>query len=369
MVAVVQQLLHGPILGHRHRDARRGEAGLGHPTGHHGPTKGATAGCEHAEGTQHPTKGLEGWRTAAVPEATGSAPLLLLLLSVQGLAQVRADFLTALQGGGIGREAHPQGGEGKGKSTVPQLFLQQVNGLPTPAVAAEDPHRYAPFSFCQHRSQCRHDGCGHMSPQSGGANQQRLTAVNGLAQVFRAAELTVDALHPHARLGDALPQSRGHGGSVAIGAGKQQCHTQGGALLSLAPAAIVIEKAAPALADHGSMPRRHGLDGELLQAIHHVVHLLGHGGHQAVVVEATVFLMETAVGFLQFLRADMGPEKFAAEENPVTILMGQEPAGPAGRGCRTQPQLPMVIWFTHGHPVFRTDHPQWGHRWRRAQVR
>ena len=333
----MQQRLHGAVLGHRHRESRRAEAGLAHPAGHHGAAElaiaAALAGGQHAEGAHHAAQGLHRRVAAALGEAAaGAAPLLAPLLHLQAAAEGGARFLAGFEGGGIGAELHLDRLEGEAEATIPQLAFQQVEGLAAPAEAAEHPHRFGPVAFRQQAAQGRHDRRGGMAPQGGGADQHRITTADRLEQRFRWGELAVDALHAHAGAGHPLGQGIGDGGRVAVGAGEQQRHRQLGPLLRCPPAAVVAEQAAPAFADGGAMAGGDGADRQLVHAVEHHLHLPRHRRHQAVVEVAAVLLGAAAVGLRPGGAAEVGGEELAAHQQAGALLKGHQCPRPAGGG-------------------------------------
>ena len=224
-----------------------------------------------------------------------------------------AGFFDRLDSGGIGTELHPDRIEGEAKTAIAQLALQQIQRFAAPAKAAKYAHRLGPISFGQHRAQGRHDRGGGMATEGGRANQQRITAADGLDQLIRRGKFAVDTLHPHTGAGHALGQCVGDGGGVAVGTGVEQGHGEAGAFLGLAPAAVIHQQAAPALGNRRAMARRYAANIQLLQPLDDAFHLAGHRRHQAVVEIAAIFFCAAAVGFCPAFGAEMGREELATE--------------------------------------------------------
>ena len=154
----MQQGFHGPVLGHRHREAGGGEAGLAHPAGHHRSAELAVAaafqGGEYAQGAHDAAQGQHGRIAAALAEAAAAGtPLGLALLALQLAPQSGAGFLDGLEGRGIGAEFHLDRLKGEAEAAIAQLALEQIEGLTTPAEAAEHPHRLAPITFSEQGAQ------------------------------------------------------------------------------------------------------------------------------------------------------------------------------------------------------------------------
>ena len=332
----MQQGLHRPVLRHRHGDPRRAEAGLAHPAGHHGAAEAALAlaahGGEHAERSHHPAQGLDRRFAAALLQATGGAALAAALLGLQLAAQGGARLLERLDAGGIGAELHLDGLEGEAEAPIAQLALQQIEGLPAPAEAAEHAHGLAAVALGQHRAQGRHDRCGRMAAEGGRADQQGIAAADRLDQLLGRGELAIEALHPHAGARHATGQGIGDGGGVAVGAGVQERHRQARAVLALAPAAVVGHQAAPAACDRRPMERRDRADRQVVQLVEHHLHLAGHRRHQAVVEPAAVLLGAAAVGLVVGLGADVGREELAAHQQAGALLKRHQRPRPAGGG-------------------------------------
>ena len=171
-----------------------------------------------------------------------------------------------------------------------------------------------------------------MAPEGGGADQHGVALANGLQQFFCRGEFAVDAFHAHAGAGHTLGQAIGDGRGVAIGAGVEQSHGELGALLGFAPAAVVHHQAAPAFGDRRAVARRDRADRQLIDAIEHRFHLPHHGGHQAVVEVAPVFLGAAAVGLRPGVAAEVSGEELAAHQQTAGLLKRHQTAGPAGRG-------------------------------------
>ena len=339
----VQEAFQGPVARHRQGEAGRVEAGLTHPAGHHRTAGGLCAlAAPHGddrEGADHPAEGLEGRVGAAfLQSSAGVAEVAAPLVAEQASAQGHARFLQGAEGGGIGAEAHPDGIEGEGEAAVPQLGLQQIDRLATPAEAAEHPHRFAPIPLRQHGAEGGDDRGGGMAAEGGGADQQGVAAADRLQPLLRLGEFAVEALHPHTAAGHPAGEGIGDGGGVAVGAGVEQGHREAGAPLALPPAAIVGQQAAPAVADRRAMEGGDGANRQVVEAIEHHVHLAGHRGHQAVVEPAAVLLGAAAVGFREGLDAEGGGEELAAHQQAGALLEGHQGAGPAGGGGGKEPQ-------------------------------
>ena len=147
-IADVQQGLHRPVFRYGHSEARRREAGLAHPAGHHGAAEAVAAlpfaGGEHAKGAHHPAQGLHCRVAAALAEsATGASALHLALFALQLAAQGGAGFLDGFEVGRIGAELHLDRFKGELEAAIAQLALQQIQGFTAPAKAAKDPNRLA----------------------------------------------------------------------------------------------------------------------------------------------------------------------------------------------------------------------------------
>ena len=236
------------------------------------------------------------------------------MLGLELAAQARARFFAGLERLRVGAEFHLDRLEGEAKAAIAQLAFEQVEGFAAPAEAAEHPHGLGPVAFGQQGAQGGDDRRGRMAPQGGGADQHGIAAADRLEQLVGRGEFTVDALHPHARAGDAAGDRIGDGGRVAIGAGEQQRHREAGPLLGFAPAAVLEQQTAPALGDGGAMARGDRADRQVIEPVEHRFHLAGHGGHQAVVEVAAVLFVAAAVGFGPVLTTQVGGEELATHQ-------------------------------------------------------
>ena len=244
--------------------------------------------------------------------------MLLLQLAGQG----GAGFFAAFQGGGIGAEFHPNRRKGHLETAIGELAFQQVEGLAAPAKAAKYPHRFLAVAGRQQAAQGRNDGGGRMAAEGGGADQHGITIADRLQQGFAAAEFTVEAVYPHPSPGNPLGDGIGDGGRVAIGTGVEHGHRQAGLLLAFPPAAVITQQTAPAFGDGWPMARGDAADRQFLEAIHHCLHLAGHGRHQAVVVIPAVFFRAAAVAFGVGVGAEMGGKETATHQQAAFVIKG-----------------------------------------------
>ena len=323
-IAHLHQGLDRPVLGHRHREPRRLEAGLAHPARHHGA---AAQGFpfplprrNHIQSAGKPAQGL-------VEVAIEALHCRDRLLAGEQLAQVGAGLLAALVILGRGHLADPQRLEGLLLAQTPQLGGHGVDRFVVAAVGVVAGH---PLAALQGRQQGadrglqlriglgrpggHHHGAGF--PHQGG----QLLGIGG-AQIHQ--------LHLGFGLADAAGDRLADAVAEAVLA--QVTDRRIGLPLAAAgaPVAVVAQPEIKVVAQQRAVA--HGDRVECRQrvhALHRLQHAAGVGAHQAVVVEAEIGGDGARIAVEQLLRAVMQAEGIAGVEDAGAVVEGEDRVGP-----------------------------------------
>mmetsp|Transcript_38116 Transcript_38116/g.96381 ORF Transcript_38116/g.96381 Transcript_38116/m.96381 type:complete len:455 (-) Transcript_38116:1154-2518(-) len=217
-VADLQQRLHGAVLLHRHRQAGRVEAGLGHPAGKHGGGGVLAGGCQHRQRAhQAASSQLRPRRRRCGPHTRRGGRLLGLGLLLDRQRQVAPAVLAHQHVLGSGLELDADGGEGELEARVLQPPLHLVHRLAAPPEAAKHAAGQALGGLLADDGAQRHRHLGgHVAAQGGRAQDEAVRVAHSGRHLLQAHQLQVVHLHAHARLGHAARDGLRQRGGVAV---------------------------------------------------------------------------------------------------------------------------------------------------------